>query len=235
MAVAAPASASSSPPTSGRARNRWLRTLSMRLARSHPARGGLPATLRPNAEGEPSDFHVSTCAEVISPTPVGLCGRTQCLLHTAVFEWRPGEVAHLRSKRGDDRVCQSQMFWNFVSKVMQFTFKGCWRGVSTSRCCIGRGHTHIQSRTASWDSSDSEKIGRSGLCFCESSGFCGDAWVRNFQSTFNGVNACVVSCGGFGGSTRFCVLQLGGPGRIHTNDTGRNPSNPCCRVFCALW
>ena len=64
---------------------------------------GLPATLPPYAEGELSEFHVSICAEVISSTR--RCGWTRCQLHTAVFEWRQGEVARLRSKRGDDGGC----------------------------------------------------------------------------------------------------------------------------------
>ena len=56
-------------------------------------------------------------------------------------------------------------------------------------------HTHVQSRTASWDSRGCEKISWSGLCFCESSGFRGD-----------GVDACIVSPGGFGGAA--AVLKL---------------------------
>ena len=64
---------------------------------------GLPTTLPPYAEGELSEFHDSIRAEVISSTR--RCGWTRCQLHTAVFEWRQGEVARLRSKRGDDGGC----------------------------------------------------------------------------------------------------------------------------------
>ena len=68
----------------------------------------------------------------------------------------------------------SQKFWNFVSLEVQLTFKGCWRGISTSRCCIGGGHR-----------------------------------VCKFQPTFDGVNACIVPLGRFGGVAGFSVLELG--------------------------
>ena len=118
----------------------------------------------------------------------------------------------------------SQEFQIFMSKVMQPTFKGCLRGVSTSRCCIGRGHTHIQSRTASWDSSGCEKISWSGLCFGESSGFCVDTWVCKFQTTQDGVNACVVPSGGFSSAAGFSVLELVvQKGSTQTASTGSRP------------
>ena len=55
--------------------------------------------------------------------------------------------------------------------------------VSSSCCCVGGSHTHIWGRAAFRDSNGSEKISRFGCCFCESSGFCGDSWICEFQSS----------------------------------------------------
>ena len=68
---------------------------------------------------------------------------------------------------------------------------------------------HIQNGAASKDSSGSENISRRGLRCCEPSGFRSDAWVCEFQSTQNGVTACVVSPSGFSGAAGFSVLKLG--------------------------
>ena len=94
----------------------------------------------------------------------------------------------------------SQKFQNFMSFAMQLTFK-------SSLCCISC-HTHIQSRTASWDSSGSEEISRPGLRCCEPSGFRGDAWVCEFQSTQNCMNASAVPSSGYGGAARLSVFML---------------------------
>ena len=59
------------------------------------------------------------------------------------------------------------------------------------------------------DSSGSENISWFGLRCCEPSGFRSDAWVFEFQSTQNGVTACVVSPSGFSGAAGFSVLKLG--------------------------
>ena len=53
------------------------------------------------------------------------------------------------------------------------------------------------------------EISRPGLRFCESSGFCGDLLVRWFQSTQDGVDACVLSSITFGGAASFSVFELG--------------------------
>ena len=171
----------------------------------------LPRHYRRTPEGWLCEFHVAICAEVISPTSVGRCGWTRRQLHTAVFEWRQGEVFRLRPDEGSIEDALSQEFRNFVSIVMQLTFKGCLRGVSTSCFCSGTDRTHIQSRTASWD--------RSG----GSSGFCGDIWVCKFQTTQSGVNACVLPTGGFSGTAGFSVFEL----EVHQGSTHtRHGPNP---------
>ena len=68
--------------------------------------------------------------------------------------------------------------------------------------------THVNSRAASWDSSSGEKIKRPGLCFCESSGFRGDAWVCESQSSHDGVNASMVRSGGFSGAAELTMFKL---------------------------
>ena len=57
-------------------------------------------------------------------------------------------------------------------------------------------------------SSGSENISPPGLRCCKPSGFCGDAWVCEFQSAHHSVNACAVSSRSFGGAARFSVFQL---------------------------
>ena len=118
------------------------------------------------------------------------CGWMRCLLYT---------VAHLLSTKAGGGGClhpEDQRFDVYNVSI-------------TSSCCIGGGHTHIQSRAASWDSGGSEKICRSGMCFCESSGLCGDAWVRKFESTKDGVDARILSPSGFDDAAEFSVLKLG--------------------------
>ena len=79
---------------------------------------------------------------------------------------------------------------------------------ASSRAAALGEPTHVQGGTASWDSSGSEKISPHGLRCCEASGFGGNAWVCEFQSTQDGVNTCVVSSGGFGGAASLSVFQL---------------------------
>ena len=51
-----------------------------------------------------------------------------------------------------------------------------------------------------------EKFSRPGLRCCEPSGFCGSAWVCEFQTTNHSVTARVVSHRSFGGAAGFCVF-----------------------------
>ena len=95
-------------------------------------------------------------------------------------------------------------FHNFISVVREFAIK-C--RVSASCCCNGGGHTHIQGRTASGDSSGGETISQPGWCFCESLGFRGDSWVREFQSSEDGVTARMVASSGFGSAAGFRMFQ----------------------------
>ena len=108
----------------------------------------------------------------------------RCLLHTAVFEC-DGRVRWpiCCPNEGTVKDALTTEIRYLLPVVSSFTIKGCWRGVSAGCCCVVRGHTHIQGRAASWDSSGSSEISRPGLRFCESSGFRGDAQVRKFQST----------------------------------------------------
>ena len=81
-------------------------------------------------------------------------------------------------------------------------------GVSTSCRCTGGGHTHIQGRTASGDSSGGENTSRPGLRSGASSGFRGNARVCEFHAADHSVNARTVSSRGFGCAAGFCMLQL---------------------------
>ena len=98
--------------------------------------------------------------------------------------------------------------WRCIPVVGQIATTRRLRRVSSSCCCIGGGHTHVQGGATSWDSSGSENISRPGLCFCEPSGFRGDARVCECQSAHHSVNACVVSSRSFGGAAGFFVFQL---------------------------
>ena len=91
--------------------------------------------------------------------------------------------------------------------MRQFTIECSLCSTSSGCCSTGGCHTHNQSRAALWDSSGGGKISRSGLCFCESSGFRGDSWVRESQSSKDGVNASIVPSSGFGGAAGFSVLK----------------------------
>ena len=46
----------------------------------------LPVSWLLSGEEEQFEFHVSVCAEAISPTSAGHSGWMRCPLHTAVFE-----------------------------------------------------------------------------------------------------------------------------------------------------
>ena len=72
----------------------------------------------------------------------------------------------------------SPLVWEFSSVVLGFATKSSLRCVSPGCCCIGGCHTHVQRRAASLNSNGGEKISGSGLCFCESSGFRGNPWIR---------------------------------------------------------
>ena len=98
--------------------------------------------------------------------------------------------------------------WDFLPRVRQFAIRSCLCCVTSSCCCVGRGHTHTQGGAASWDSGGSEKISPPGLRCCKPSGFRGNAWVCEFQSTQDGVNTCVVSPSGFGSAAGFTVFKL---------------------------
>ena len=59
--------------------------------------------------------------------------------------------------------------------------------------------------------------------------FCAVLWVREFQSSEDGVNARVVASSGFGSAAYFSVLKLG-PRMLHIDDNFRHP----CGFFCTL-
>ena len=64
---------------------------------------------------------------------------------------------------------------NFISVVREFAIKCRLCCVSASCRCNGGGHTHIQGRTASGDSSGGENTTLPGLRSGVSSGFCSNA------------------------------------------------------------
>ena len=74
--------------------------------------------------------------------------------------------------------------------------------------CNEGGHTHIQGRTASGDSSGGANISRPGLRSGESSGVRSNARVRESQTTKHSVNARVVSPRSFGCAAGFCMFQV---------------------------
>ena len=145
-------------------------------------------------------FHVSVCVDWILPTFADRCGTLQCLLRIVGFGYPLGVADHLLSRPGDDTRCLDRAGPGFLFSSVRF----CDPKQLMLRLL---GLTHSQSRASSWDSSGGEKISRSGLCFCESSGFRGDSWVRESQSAKHGMNANMVPSSGFGGAAGFAVLK----------------------------
>ena len=86
---------------------------------------------------------------------------------------------------------------NFISVVREFAIKCHLCCVSASRRFNGGGHSHIQGRTASGDTSGGEKNSQPGLRCGESSGFRSNARVCKFHAANHSVNARVVSPRGF--------------------------------------
>ena len=154
-----------------------------------------------SAVEERFESRVSICAEVISPTS-NVC----CVLKRSSYGWVrspsrcPGKRAILNAVL--------PQFPDFVSGVREFAIKCRLRCVSGSCRCNRGGHTHIQGRTASWDSSGGENISRPGLRSGEPSGFRSNTQVRKFHTADQSVNARMVSSRGFGCAAGFCVFQL---------------------------
>ena len=116
--------------------------------------------------------------------------------------------------------------WAFMPVVRQFTIKSCL-------FVLRHALTHIDGGAASWDSNCSEKISRPGLHCSELSGFRGIAWVCEFQSTQNGVNACKLSPEWLRRCCKSLRVQVAGPRRNHTIGTDQSLSTLCCQVFSA--
>ena len=128
-----------------------------------------------------------------------------------------------------------------------FAIRSRLRCVSWGCCCIEGCRALVQSRAASGDSSGGGKISRFGLCFCGSSGFRGDPWIREPQSAQDGVDTSRVSSGGFGGAVCFTVVELGVDPQtaltkavevllsssrlIQKDSTGQSLCNSDCTVF----
>ena len=72
--------------------------------------------------------------------------------------------------------------------------------------CNEGGHTHIQGRTASGDSSGGANISRPGLRSGESSASAVMPWSASFADY--SVNARIVSSRGFGCAAGFCIFQV---------------------------
>ena len=126
-------------------------------------------------------------------------------------------------------------FHNFVSVVREFAVKCRLRCVSTSCRCNGGGHTHIQGRTASGDSSSGENISPPGLRCCETTGLRGDAWVREFQTAHHSENARVVSSRGFSGAARFSPCSDCGSRKEPHRQHSPNPVHALLTsLFCTL-
>ena len=96
--------------------------------------------------------------------------------------------------------------WNFHSIAGRFSSEGGLRCTSSGRCCSGGRHTHnhIWSRAASKDSSG----GKTGLCFCTSSGSCGNSRISKFQTSEHGVDTRGVASRGLGNGAGFSMSVL---------------------------
>ena len=74
----------------------------------------------------------------------------------------------------------------------------------------------------------------SGYCFCDSSGFCGDSWVCEFQTSEHGVNTRMVAIECLRQCCSFLHAQVGGLRMSHNRDP---PSPVQLRLpnrFCTL-
>ena len=122
----------------------------------------------------------------------------------------PGGWVWSPVRRPDQKATVSALvtkFRDFVSAVGKFAIKG----PLAPRLLVlllhwKRTHTHIQSRTASWESGG-ENNSRPGLRSCEPPGFRRDVQVRKFHAADHGVNARVAPPHGFGSAASFCVFQ----------------------------
>ena len=99
-------------------------------------------------------------------------------------------------------------FSEFISVLRQFAIKCRLRGVSESCRSDGGGHTDVQGRTASGDSSGGEHISQPGMRSSEPRGFRGNARVCKFHATDYGMNTCMVHSRGFGCAAGFRMFQL---------------------------
>ena len=75
----------------------------------------LPVAWLHYGEEEPFEFHVSICAEAISPTSAGHSGKKQWLLRTVAFGLRLGAVAHPQSRQEGDSACRGYADPGFLS------------------------------------------------------------------------------------------------------------------------
>ena len=120
-------------------------------------------------------------------------------------------------------------FSNFISVMREFAIKCRLCRVSASCRCNGGSHTHVQGRTASWDSSGSEEYQLPLDCVGRT------AWVCKFQSTQDGVNTRVVLLAWLRLCCRLLRVPAVGPGRNRSIGTGHLSPRVCCRVFSAHW
>ena len=141
-------------------------------------------------------------------------------------------VVHLLSRQGDDSECPccANLGFSFLPVVGQFTIKCCLCGVSSSRCCVGRGHTHVQGPAASWNSSGGKKIAAGLDCVAVSP--LGSVVMPGLQS-FNSPKTAWTQawCPRVAWRCcRFLRVQVVGPGRNHASGTEACPG-PVAKPF----
>ena len=115
-------------------------------------------------------------------------------------------------------------FSDFISVMQQFTIECRLYSISTGCRCNGRGHAHVQDRTAAGDSCSCENVSRPGLRGCEPSKFRSNSRVWQFHATKYGMNTCVVPSRGFGRCCRFLRVPAVDPGRNRSIGTGHPDS-----------
>ena len=180
--------------------HQWCKALSVMPAKSHSARAkGFGRTARAMAALQRrraiwiSYFHL--------PVPTG--GNVCCVLKRSSDSQVRSSV-RCPNERAIVNTLLPQLH-NFISVIQEFAIK-C--RLSASCRCNGGGHTHIQGRIASGESSGGENISQPGLRSSETPGFRRSARVCQFRAADHGVNARVVPPRGFGGAAGFCVFQL---------------------------
>ena len=98
-------------------------------------------------------------------------------------------------------------FSDFIPVMRKFSIECHLCCISSSCRCIGGGHTHVQGRTASGDSSGGENTSLPGLRSSGPPVFRSNSVVCKFPAADHGVNAPVVPPRGFSVAASFCVFQ----------------------------